>query len=86
MEQPETIHIIGQGILKKTPCLDVRDRVATNGPERWLLGLAFHPDYRRNGRSFVNDTRKSDGATVVGEIDVVVRRMKPLGMNEYAWL
>ena len=67
VEQPGTIRIIEQGVLQKTLFLDLRDRVATNGPERGLLGLAFHPDYRRNGRFFVNYTRQPDGATVVGE-------------------
>jgi len=67
VEQPGTIRIIDQGVLQKTPFLDVRDRVATDGTERGLLGLAFHPDYRRNGRFFVNYTRRPDGATVVGE-------------------
>jgi len=67
MEQSGTIRIIDQGVLRKVPFLDVRDRVATDGPERGLLGLAFHPDYRLNGRFFVNYTRQSDGATVVAE-------------------
>jgi glucose/arabinose dehydrogenase len=35
--------------------------------ERGLLGLAFHPEYRRNGRFFVNYTRRDDGATVIAE-------------------
>jgi glucose/arabinose dehydrogenase len=65
MEQSGTIRIIDQGVLRKVPFLDVRDRVATVGPERGLLGLAFHPDYHLNGRFFVNYTRQSDGATVV---------------------
>lgn len=67
VEQPGTIRIIDRGILQKDPFLDVRDRVATDDPERGFLGLAFHPDYRRNGRFFVNYTRQPDGATVVAE-------------------
>ncbi|GLC27785.1 PQQ-dependent sugar dehydrogenase [Roseisolibacter agri] len=38
------------------PFLDVRSRLVTlnpNGDERGLLGLAFHPDFRKNGRFFV---------------------------------
>ncbi len=37
------------------PFLDVRDRIVelrAQGDERGLLGLAFHPDFRRNGRLF----------------------------------
>jgi glucose/arabinose dehydrogenase len=58
MEQSGTIRIIDQGVLRKVPFLDVRDRVATDGPERGLLGLAFHPDHRLNGRIFA--FRQSD--------------------------
>jgi glucose/arabinose dehydrogenase len=67
VEQSGTIRIINQGVLRKAPFLDVRGRVATDGFERGLLGLAFHPDYSRNGRFFVNYTRQPDGATVVAE-------------------
>ena len=67
VEQPGTIRIIDQGVLRAAPFLDLRDRVATDDGERGLLGLAFHPDYRRNGRFFVNYTRRPDGATVVAE-------------------
>ena len=67
VEQPGTIRIISQGALQEAPFLDLRDRVLTDDTERGLLGLAFHPDYRRNGRFFVNYTRRPDGATVVAE-------------------
>ena len=44
--------------------------VAGNG-ERGLLGLAFHPDYRDNGRFYVNYTRRggssAKGDTVIAE-------------------
>lgn len=45
--------------------LDIRSKVndprkAGNG-ERGLLGLAFHPDYTRNGRFYVNYTRAGSG-------------------------
>jgi glucose/arabinose dehydrogenase len=38
-----------------------------SGGERGLLGLAFHPKHRQNGRFFVNYTRRDDGATVLAE-------------------
>lgn len=44
------------GTLAPEPFLDVRDRLVEFRPdfdERGLLGLAFHPDYARNGRFFV---------------------------------
>jgi glucose/arabinose dehydrogenase len=44
------------GTLLPQPFLDVRNRITPlnpNGDERGLLGLAFHPDFRKNGRFFV---------------------------------
>ncbi|MDO8357475.1 MAG: PQQ-dependent sugar dehydrogenase [Nitrospirota bacterium] len=67
VEQPGAIRIISQGVRREALFLDLRDRVLTDDTERGLLGLAFHPDYRRNGRFFVNYTRQPDGATVVAE-------------------
>jgi glucose/arabinose dehydrogenase len=66
VEQPGTIRIIDQGVLRETPFLDISNRVLS-GRERGLLGLAFHPNHRKNGRFFVNYTRREDGATVLAE-------------------
>ena len=45
--------------------IDIRERVLSGG-EQGLLGLAFHPDYARNGRFFLHYTNK-DGDTRVDE-------------------
>lgn len=66
VEQPGRIRIVEQGALLSLPFLDIGDRILAGG-ERGLLGLAFHPDFRRNGRFYVNYTRTPDGATVVAE-------------------
>jgi glucose/arabinose dehydrogenase len=66
VEQPGTIRILEKGKLLKVPFLDIKERVLFEG-EQGLLGLAFHPEYRLNGRFFVNYTRKDDGATVIAE-------------------
>jgi glucose/arabinose dehydrogenase len=55
VEQAGRILIFQNGNLEKTPFLDVRDRV-TSGGELGLLSVAFHPDFRNNGRFFVNYT------------------------------
>ncbi len=54
--------------------LDLGDKILdplTDGSERGLLGLAFHPGYRTNGRFYVNYTRAGSdaaaGDTVVAE-------------------
>lgn len=66
VEQPGRIRIVEQGELLPLPFLDIHDRILSGG-ERGLLGLAFHPDFRRTGKFYVNYTRKPDGATVVAE-------------------
>jgi glucose/arabinose dehydrogenase len=59
--------VIDGEVLLEAPFLDLRERLSTKGNEQGLLGLAFHPDYRRNGRLFVNYNRREDGATVLAE-------------------
>ncbi len=67
VEQGGTIRVMDQGVLQGVPFLDLHNRVWTKGDEQGLLGLAFHPDHRRNGRLFVNYNRREDGATVLAE-------------------
>jgi hypothetical protein len=54
------IRVIVQGILQDKPFLDIKNRVLSGG-ERGLLGMAFHPTHRKNGRFFVNYTRRETG-------------------------
>ncbi len=42
------------GALLPTPFLDISARVLSTGSEQGLLGLAFHPNYARNGFFYVN--------------------------------
>jgi glucose/arabinose dehydrogenase len=65
VEQPGRIRIIKDGQLLDQSFLDITDQVSTNGNERGLLSVAFHPDYKTNGQFFVNYTRRPDGATVI---------------------
>jgi glucose/arabinose dehydrogenase len=55
---------LASAALRATAFLDIRARVSDGG-ERGLLGLAFHPDYPTNRAFFVNYTRSGDGATVI---------------------
>ena len=57
-----------EGTRLSTPFLDISSRLVTLSPgfdERGLLGLAFHPNYRSNGRFFVyyNAPPRSGGPT-----------------------
>ncbi|MAE77592.1 MAG: glucose dehydrogenase [Planctomycetes bacterium] len=64
VSQYGTIHLVKNDKLQATPFLDMRSLVRCCS-ERGLLGMAFHPDYARNGWFYVNYTRSSDGATMV---------------------
>ncbi|KLK88609.1 plastocyanin [Methanoculleus sediminis] len=56
VDQVGTVSIIdANGTLLEEPFLDVRDRLVELNPafdERGLLSIAFHPDFRENGRVF----------------------------------
>jgi glucose/arabinose dehydrogenase len=64
VDQPGRIWIVKDGRRLTAPFLDIRPQVAFGG-ERGLLGLAFHPDYRGNGRFFVNYTDRAGDTQVV---------------------
>src|SRR2546426_2884139 len=55
VEQRGRIRVIADGKLQAEPYLDIRDRVKFGG-ECGLLGLAFHPQFAKNGRYFINYT------------------------------
>src|SRR5258708_27006865 len=56
IEQVGRIRMVKNNQLVAAPFLDITDRVGSNGSERGLLGLAFHPDYTNNGFFYVNYT------------------------------
>jgi glucose/arabinose dehydrogenase len=58
------------GNLAPDPFLDIVDRVNSGGIEQGLLGLAFHPDYPRNGRFLVFYYRRGAEATQLSEFVV----------------
>lgn len=57
VDQIGLVHVLDAGGTRlPQPFLDVRGRITplnAGGDERGLLGLAFHPDFRKNGRLFV---------------------------------
>jgi glucose/arabinose dehydrogenase len=68
-EQGGRVWILEGTQRRATPFLDVANLIAA-GAERGLLGVAFHPGYRTNGRLYVDYTRGADGATVIAEYRV----------------
>ena len=69
-EQAGRIRIYDGDNILATPFLDIRGRVLCCG-ERRLLGLAFHPNYKENGRFLVNYSN-GFGDTVISEFLVSV--------------
>jgi glucose/arabinose dehydrogenase len=65
VEQTGRIRIYKSGHLLATPFLDIHTLVSCCG-ERGLLGLAFHPSFRTNGKFYVDYT-DTNGNTVVAE-------------------
>lgn len=65
VEQAGRILVAENGRVRETPFLNIRNKVNTNGSERGLLSVAFHPDYKTNGTFFVYYTGLPDGGTVV---------------------
>lgn len=59
------------GAIRPTPFLNLTGTVSGSGPERGLLGLAFHPNYKQNGYFYVNyTTTASPGQTVIARYSV----------------
>lgn len=68
VEQGGKVRIVKEGVLLGSTFLDLSGRISSGG-ERGLLGLAFHPQYRRNGLFYVTYTDPL-GNSVVSELTV----------------
>lgn len=64
LEKAGRIRVIRDGKLERVPFLDISGIVGSGGNEQGLLGLAFHPDFARNGRFFVAYTATNATNTV----------------------
>ncbi len=64
LEQQGVIRVIDNQQLQTQAFLDIRHKVKSRG-EKGLLGLAFHPRYKQNGRFFLNYTADRNGLTTV---------------------
>lgn len=70
VEQGGRILVAENGRVRAAPFLNLRKKINTDGSERGLLSMAFHPDYQNNGIFFVDYTAKPDGATVIERYQV----------------
>ncbi len=64
VQQGGLIRIIRNGTILPTPFLNISAKLICCG-EQGLLGLAFHPNYRKNGFFFVYYTRTGDAALTI---------------------
>ncbi len=67
LNQRGLIHIIKNGETLKNPFLDITDRVhgtLNPGSREGVLGLAFHPNYKKNGFFFLHYINKKDTSIV----------------------
>lgn len=65
VERPGRIRIIeADGTIRPEPFLDIQDRVAFDGIEQGMLGLALHPDFPTDGRVYVYYVGNSDNRTL----------------------
>ncbi len=69
VEQGGKVVIVKNGVLLSTPFIDIAERLATGG-ERGLLGIAFHPSFKTNGKFYLYFTRKGDGDIAINEYRV----------------
>jgi glucose/arabinose dehydrogenase len=71
IEQAGVIRVVKNGRLAPTPLLNLKERVSSRGAECGLLGLAFHPGFRTNGRFFINYT-----STISGHLETIISEFK----------
>jgi len=64
VEKRGVIRVVHGGALLPEPFLDISGIVRSSDSERGLLGLAFHPQYARNGRFFVYYTDASGDVVI----------------------
>jgi glucose/arabinose dehydrogenase len=82
VEQGGLIKVFSNGQVLGTPFLDLTSAIVTSS-EQGLLGLAFHPNYRTNGRFFVFYTAKVTSSTIgVGDNVLAEYRASPPGANQ----
>lgn len=75
VEQGGLVRSVKDGVIQPQPFLDARGLLGRVGGEQGLLGLAFHPRFRENGRLFIAYTDK-DEDDAVAEVRAVADRTR----------
>lgn len=71
LEQQGVIRVLLNNEVLAAPFLDIHKRVGSNGNEQGLLGIAFHPDFKKNGVFFVDYT-DLNGNTVISRFSAAL--------------
>lgn len=64
VEKQGRVLVLAGSLVLPEPFLDITDRVDSSANERGLLGLAFDPDFARNGLVYVTYTRAGGSVTL----------------------
>lgn len=76
--QEGVVYVAERNATQASVLLDISGRVSRAGNEEGLLGLAFHPDYAKNGRLFVYySARPGERRTVLSEFRAINGRIEP---------
>jgi glucose/arabinose dehydrogenase len=81
VEQHGLVKVVKDGKVDATPFLDASKLLGASGGEQGLLGLAFHPKFKENGRLFFAYTDKDEGnafaevRVVKGAVDMTTLRV-----------
>jgi glucose/arabinose dehydrogenase len=68
IEQTGAVRIVEDGSLRSAPFVDI-SRSVSHGGEQGLLGLAFHPSYKTNGKLYLSYT-DAQGTSIIREYRV----------------
>lgn len=72
-QQSGQIRVMANGVLLPVPFLDIADRISCCSNERGLVGLAFHPKYKKNGYFYVVYVNQKS-RTIVSRFSVSTNR------------
>lgn len=71
VEQGGKVKILKNNKIEVIPFLNITDRVNSRSNEQGLLGLAFHPDFKKNGFIYVNYIANGANRTIVSRFNLL---------------
>jgi glucose/arabinose dehydrogenase len=65
VERTGTIKVVQNGVVAKTPFVNIRAQIKSSSIEQGLLGMAFHPAYPQDRRVFLFHSKKNNDNVLV---------------------